>query len=66
MGKPVGPVSAHDVSEPARQIEVRQVEVRKRAFEKQPHADSQSMLHADKKVLEGLEDIPVDDLVKGG
>ena len=37
------------------------VEVRKSAFENND-AQTLSRLHADKKVLEGLEDIPVDDI----
>src|SRR5579862_7546731 len=56
-----GAHSGHDVSEIARQIEVRQVEVRNRALE---NNDTQGLsgIHPDKKVLEGLEDIRIDDI----
>ena len=43
MGKPEGPQSRHDVPELAREIEVRQVEVGKRALEhNHPQSLSQS------------------------
>src|SRR6266699_133038 len=56
-----GAHSGHDVSDLARQIEVRQVEVRNRALE---YNDTQglSVIHPDKKVLEGLKDIRIDDI----
>src|SRR3984893_3877485 len=51
-----GAHSGHDVSDLARQIEVRQVEVRNRALENND-AQGLSAIHPDNKVLESLENI---------
>jgi hypothetical protein len=53
--------SRHDVPEFPRQIKVRQVEVRDRALENND-AQALARIHSDKKVLEGLEDIRVNNV----